>query len=462
MGRLHVFVVVALLGACNSGQEGTGAKLTTDAGAGGPYTGQQAPPGPPVTLTMLRHDNQSYAKADDDAFADYSATHPNVHVQATSVNWVTWTGALNSDLKLNRYPYDLILMPPSVVCSFADNLADVPPEVTTLANAQQVFFPQPLAGSVCNGVLKGLPAEYNLEYGGVVVNLDRYQAKFGRLPNWPDWPTFIAEAAQLAEFDPTGKPCWNGLDISTDWTEPIRHILLSQILQRGGHYSTPDGLFDFNTVEARASMTEMIGWINVNKVMSLSLVPEMSFILNRLATGATGVGCGNPIEPLSTMGYVGPWSLREVLPLVPAGITRHYGYFRVPPMVGTEHKFVQNSGFAFAVPKTSKNAAAAWALAGAIALSPPAMKKWAATAGTLPALRANGTPEAAAGDPVLSQVQPLLEKGQWQGYIPSAAIEAVDGAIVTNFVAALKGTKTIDQALADMQLTANTAIMLNR
>jgi multiple sugar transport system substrate-binding protein len=413
---------------------------------------------------MLRHDNQSFAKADDDAFAAYSAAHPEVRVEATSVNWATWTGALNSDLKRDRYMFDLVLMPPSVVCSFADNLEDVPPEVITLEEARRVFFPQPLAGVICDGRLKGLPVEYNLEYGGVVINVDRYQAKFGKpMPDWTTWNQFIMEAAQLAEIDPTaGTPCFNGLDISPDWTEPIRHIFLSQILQRGGHYATPDGLFDLDTQEARDSLAEMMKWINMDKVMSLNLVPPMnSFILDRLVAGATGFGCADATEPLTTMGYVGPWALREVTSQT-ADMSRRYGYFRVPPMVGTEHRFVQNSGFAFAVPKTSKNAKAAWAVIGATALSPETMKQWGATAGALPALRANGTPEAAAGDPVLSQVQPLLELGQWQGYVPSSAIEEVDGAFVTNFLAAVRGTKTIDQALADMQQTANNAILQAR
>jgi multiple sugar transport system substrate-binding protein len=463
MSRLHSLAMAAFLGACGGGSSGTPTPTGGTGGTGGTGAvdgGFQ--PTSAVTLTMLRHDNQSYAKADDDAFAAYSALHPNVQVEATSVNWVTWTGALNSDLKRDKYPYDIVLMPPSVVCSFADNLQDVPADVLTLADAQKTFFPQPLAGSVCNGHLKGLPVEYNLEYGGVVVNLDRYQARFGHMPVWNNWTMFLGEAMQLATTDPMGKPCFNGLDISTDWTEPIRHILLSQILQRGGNYATSDGLFDFNSQQARDSLAEMIKWINVDKVMSLSLVPGMSFILNRLAAGASGVGCGDPTEPLTTMGYVGSWALREVPPLVPAGKTQHYGYFRVPPMVGTEHKFVQNSGFAFAVPKTSKNARVAWDVAAFVALSPEQMKQWAATAGTLPALLANGTPEAAAGDPLLSQIQPLLAKGQWQGYIPSAAIETVDGAIVNGFLAALKGEKTIEQALADMQQTANTAIMQNR
>ena len=418
----------------------------------------------PVTLLMLRHDNQSYSKADDEAFADYKLTHPNVSVMATNVDWFTWVTRLNADLPRDQYPFDLILMPPSVTCGFADHLSDVPADAVDLAQAQNTFFSAPLSGSVCNGVLKGLPIEYNLEYGGVVVNLDRYQAKYpGMRPAWKTWDEFLKQASELSEFDPvTGKACTNGLDIDPDWPEPVRHIFLSQILQRGGDYwsARKDNTFDFNTAEARASLAAMASWVTVNKVMSVNLVPDKNtLVTTRMAKGATGYGCGGPGQPLSTMGYVGTWGLPDILNQVPAGTTTHYEYFGLPPMVGEQHKFVQNSGFAFAVPKSSKNQKAAWDLIKAIALSPDVMRKWTATAGTLPALRANGTAAAAMSDPQLAKVQPLLEHGQWMGYIPSASTEPVLGAMVSNFFAVVKGTKTIDVALADMEKKANEAII---
>jgi ABC-type glycerol-3-phosphate transport system substrate-binding protein len=131
-------------------------------------------------------------------------------------------------------------------------------------------------------------------------------------------------------------------------------------------------------------------------------------------------------------------------------------------MVGTEHKFIQNSGWAFAVPKTTRNPQVAWDIARSLALSPEAMRKWSSVTGALPALRVNGTAAAAASHPSLAKVQPLLEKGQWLGFIPTGAIEVVSGTLVNNFFAAATGTKSVDQALIDMQQTANEAIEKNR
>jgi multiple sugar transport system substrate-binding protein len=216
----------------------------------------------------------------------------------------------------------------------------------------------------------------------------------------------------------------------------------------------------------------MVDWIKVKKVMNTGLIPDKNtFVTTRLATGATGYGWNDVAKPLAIMGYCGTWGLTDtkgqfekaqMVGSIPKDIHTQYGFYTVPPMVGTEHKFVQNSGWALTVPKTAKHPKEAWDFIKSLALSPEAMRKWAATTGALPALKVNGTADAAKVDPLLAKVQPLLEHGQWVGYIPAGAIETVEGAIVSNFFAAAKGDKTVDVALADMQKSANDALAANK
>jgi multiple sugar transport system substrate-binding protein len=444
MRRVWALAVLGMMASCGDDGDGTGG---------------------PVTLTELRHDNPPYMKADDEFFADYNKTHPNVKIVDTTVKYQTLGSTMLTDLKADRLTVDMVRVIPSWVCSFADNLADVPADVITLAQAQSQFFAAPLAGSTCNGKLKALPIEYNLEYGGVVVNVTKYQTKYpGKMPAWPAWGDFIREARELTEFDMMGNPAANGLDISPEWPQPAKHIFFSMILQRGGDYWAPSKQsFDFKSPAALESFQAMVDWIVKDKVMYPAIVPDANtFVTSRLAAGATGYGWNDPNKPLAVMAYAGTWALPNTVGQLPAGSTMRFDFYALPPMVGGEHKFVQNSGFALAVPKTSKNQKAAWDVIKALALSPTAMRKWAATAGTLPALKENGTPAAAGADPLLARVQPLLERGQWVGYIPAGAIETVEGAIVSNFFAAVKGTKTIDKALTDMQDTSNNALQQNR
>jgi hypothetical protein len=90
------------------------------------------------------------------------------------------------------------------------------------------------------------------------------------------------------------------------------------------------------------------------------------------------------------------------------------------------------------------------------------MKRWSATTVTLPALRVNGGADAASADPVLAQVQPLLERGVYIGQMPAGAIQTMEGAILSNVFAVVRGIKDVPTALADMQRTTNEAFAQNR
>jgi multiple sugar transport system substrate-binding protein len=274
------------------------AALATGCGSGSD-SGQPAgdagtPPVAPqtqVTIAFLQHGNPDYDTANGAAFRAYERAHPNVTIQTTTVEFETLTATLLADLKNDRLNADLLQVPGNWVCSFAANLADVPAEVVTMAAAQTVFFDAPLKGGTCAGVMKGVPVEYNLEYGGVVVNVDKFRARFpGRTPAWVDWTSFIADAAALAEFD-GATPKANGLDIDPNWPGPVVYIFFAQILQRGGQYWAPSGdRLDLMTQAARDAVTDMTNWITRDKVMSLSLIPDRPdiFVATRLARGATG------------------------------------------------------------------------------------------------------------------------------------------------------------------------------
>src|SRR5205085_118557 len=128
------------------------------------------------------------------------------------------------------------------------------------------------------------------------------------------------------------------------------HIFLASILQRGSQYWAPDhNSFDLSTPAAHEAVADIVNWIVNDKVMSLSLVPPGDgFVGTRLAHGTTGYGWNDPLRPLSAMGYVGSWGLAFVKSeLPPQMAATRYAYVALPPMVGTQHKFVSYGGWAF-------------------------------------------------------------------------------------------------------------------
>jgi multiple sugar transport system substrate-binding protein len=388
-------------------------------------------------------------------------------VQVTTIEYASLTARLLAELKNDKLPADLLQVPGNWACSFAANLADVPADVLTLDAANSMFFAPQVEGTTCGGVLKGIPIEYNLEYGGVVLDVDKYQTHFpGKTPSWPDWSNFIMEASALAEFD-MGMPKANGLDIDPNWPGPMVYIFLASILQHGGQYwsTTKGDMFDLSSQAAKDAMADIVSWVVKDKVMSLSLIPPGpgTFVGTRLAQGQTGFGWSDPNKPLSVMGYLGTWGLSAVRgQLLPDRKNVRYGYFAVPPMVGTQHQFVTYGGWSFAVPKTAKNPKVAWDIARSLALDPAAMRQWSATTLSLPALKANATAEAAANDPTLAQVLPLLPVGRYIGHMPAGAIQTMEGAILANVFAVVRGEKDVDRALADIQKTTNDAFVANR
>jgi multiple sugar transport system substrate-binding protein len=421
----------------------------------------------PVTIAFLEHDNPNYGTANAAAFTAYKAKHPNVTINVTTIQYASLTAQLVADLKNDRLQADLLQVPGNWACSFAANLADVPADVLTLDAAKMTFFEPQVDGTTCDGVMKGLPIEYNLEYGGAVLDVDKYQAKFpGKTPAWDNWNAFISDAAALTEYDAAGMPRANGLDIDPNWPGAIVYIFLAEIVQHGGQYWAASGdRFDLSTQAAHDGLADIVSWIVDKKVMSLSLVPTdpSGFVATRLAQGTPGYGWDDPNKPLSVMGYLGSWGLSLVKGLLPpARQNEHYDYVALPPIVGTEHKFVTYGGWSFAVPKTSKNQRRAWDIAKSIALDPTAMKQWQATTTSLPALRVNGSATAAATDPLLAKVQPLLDVGQYIGHMPAAGIQNMEGAISSNVFDVVRGKKTVDMALAEMQQQINAAFAASK
>jgi multiple sugar transport system substrate-binding protein len=454
---------VVLAAAWLAGCKGSSEMTMSTAGDGGPPVNDQTP----VTIAFLEHGNPDYGKANKVAFDAYHAAHPNVTIKVTTIEYASLTATLLADLKSDKLPYDLLQVPGNWACSFAANLADVPADVLTMDAARAAFFAPQVEGTSCGGALKGLPIEYNLEYGGVVVDVDKYQAHFpGKTPSWMDWAGFISEASALAEFGPDGAPKTNGLDIDPNWPGPIVYIFLADILQHGGQYWSAAGdTFDLDSQPARDALADIVSWVVDHKVMSLSLIPggPGGFVATRLAEGATGYGWSDPTKPLSVMGFVGSWGLAAVRGfLPPERKDAHYDYFAVPPMVGTQHKFVTYGGWSFAVPKTGKNQRVAWDVARSLALDPRAMKQWSATTLALPALRANATAEAAASDPLLAKVAPLLSQGAYIGHMPAGAIQTMEGAILSNVFDVVRGMKDVTTALAAIQQSTNEAFAQNR
>ena len=94
---------------------------------------------------------------------------------------------------------------------YAERLAPAPDTVMTVAAAKDTFYGAPIGGFIVDGTLYGLPQEFNLEYGGVLVNKTKFDAAGVAFPPaWTDRTALLTDAQELAEVDDTRyhDGCW--------------------------------------------------------------------------------------------------------------------------------------------------------------------------------------------------------------------------------------------------------------
>ena len=119
---------------------------------------------------------------------------------------------------------------------YYERLAPVPADVMTLEQAKETFYAAPIGGYIVNDVLYGMPQEFNMEYGGVLVNKTKFEAAGLTFP--PQWKTMddvIADALSLAQVDDSGHDdhgrfplhlCRPDLGIFPGWHQAARWRLL--------------------------------------------------------------------------------------------------------------------------------------------------------------------------------------------------------------------------------------------
>jgi multiple sugar transport system substrate-binding protein len=319
-------------------------------------------------------------------------------------------------------------MPPSYACGYAAQLTPIPASVMSDAQARDLFLGAPLEGSTCKGTLMGLPREYNLEYGGILVNMQRYRAKFpGKTPaDWKTWDDVLNDAKALTERDAAGKVTVAGLEFRH--RDPVKHIFLALILQQGGQFWNADhSAFTFNTPEARNALQWMADAALVHKYLNLDEPPPRWWALAL-------------VEDRAAMVYTGTWgnAVAQQTAMM-ENKTVDLAYFRHPPFFGKDHIFVQNSGWSLVVPKNSANPAVALDVAKFMTTDPATVSEWSRLAGSISPLRVQASPQALSADPIKASIQPLLDLGHWVGYMPPKPLTDTRQSWFNNTLAVMRG-----------------------
>ncbi len=243
----------------------------------------------PAVLRMWVHTNNAFIAGYEPIIAAYETEHPNVDIQLENFDYELYLQTLQTAMPAGEEA-DILQLFGTWTSQYYERLAPVPAEVMTIEQAKQTFYAAPIGGYIVNGVLYGMPQEFNMEYGGVLVNKTKFEAAGLTYP--PQWQTMddvLADALKLVQKDESGMMSTAGFHFTA--ADPTWASFLAGIKQRGGDYWNADQSgFTFNTPEARAQLQWMLDAVNAGVVDPIVFNDSTNFVIDAFFQGKVGIG----------------------------------------------------------------------------------------------------------------------------------------------------------------------------
>jgi len=389
---------------------------------------------------MWVHTNNAFIAGYEPLIAAYEGEHPDVDIQLENFDYELYLQTLQTAMPAQEEA-DILQLFGTWTSQYYERLAPVPANVMTIEQAQQTFYAAPIGGYIVDGVLYGMPQEFNMEYGGVLVNQTKFEA--AGLPYPPQWHTMeavLADAVALAQTDEAGMMSTAGLHFTA--ADPTSASFLAGIKQRGGDYWNADHSgFTFNTPEARAQLEWMVAAVEAGAVDPIVFNDTTNFVIDAFFQGKVGIG------------YIGTWAIAEGQNNFP-DFTDKWDYLYLPPVQG-DPVFVADSGWGLTVSPNSKNQDIAWDFVKFVTAVPANAAQWNIASGTIPAMMAVAeSPEIAAAMPWVPKALDILPFGEYLGNMPDRDLVMYE-IIYPHILNALQGVETVDQALQAIDTEAN-------
>jgi multiple sugar transport system substrate-binding protein len=392
-----------------------------------------------IELRLWMHQNPAFIAANEEIIRRFEAENPNVTIKLESFEYDLFIQTLQTSMPAGTEG-DIMEMFGSWVCSYADRLAEMPSSVMSYSEAKEVFYAAPLDGYYCGGKLYGLPNEFNIENGAVLVNPAMYEAAgLDYPPTWNTTDDLLADAQQLTQFDGDVMTVSGYHFISGDG---LAFQFLAGILQRGGEYWKADGSgLELDTPEAKETLQDMKRWVDEYQVTD-------AFLFNGDSNWVGDSFFSNQVA----IGFIGPW-------IVPVGLEEYtdmeFDYLPIPNYAGDQHYFAADAGWGKLVSPNCEHKDIAFEFVKFAAANADNAKTWNIATGTIPALKS------VAADPDLLEEAPwfeaslkVLDYGRYVGPLPDRDLFWYD-IVYPHILGVFQDTETIDEALQAIDAESN-------
>jgi multiple sugar transport system substrate-binding protein len=390
-----------------------------------------------VTLRLWAHQEGPFNDAVQALIDAYTAEHPNVTIEMETFEYDLYIQTLQTSMPAGDEA-DVLELFGSWTCSYADRLVPAPMDVDA-----SLYYEATFNGYVCDDQVMGLPFEFNLEYGAVLVNQAMFEdAGLDFPPQWEDWDALVSDALALVKIE-DGQMTVAGYHFTN--ADAIAFSFLAEILQRGGDYWNDDQTaFVFDSEEALASLQHMKDLVDAGVVDPVLFNDDANWSGDAFFTDQVAIA------------LIGPWAVAYGLDSFP-----DFGAFDYValPSIGDEPRFAADSGWGLAVSQNSPSADVAWDFVQFATSQPENALLFNTETGTIPALRElveneDYKAQLLAATPALEAVLPLLPYGQYIGSMPDRDLLFYD-IIYPNILDMLQGLQSVEDAAAYINEDAN-------
>jgi len=349
-------------------------------------------------ITWWTHNNPAFVSANKEMIKRFEADNPEIHVVYQYFPYDVFINKLQTAYASSTEP-DIQQMFGTWVTDYAKKglLAEVPIEKAAL---EKDFFPAAIGAYIWEGKAFGMPHEYNLENGAMLVNVKMFKDAGLSYPK--TWDEIITTGKQLTK--------WNGDAIEQSGfaftnNDSITFMFLAFILQQGATFWDKDGVHvNFNTPEAQKAWMFETALETTDKLTQEKAYP--------------GLGSFEVFfQGKAAIAHQGPWVIGAAKESYPDyKYPTDFDYVPVPSFVpGQPARFAAESGWGEVVSQRSEHKDAAFKFMQFMA-KPENARDWNIVTFTVPSLQAlkddaQFLQEAPAMKPSLD----VLQYGEWVG-----------------------------------------------
>lgn len=285
-----------------------------------------------VTLTMWAHQNEPWNNAWLEKIQEFETENPGITINLETFPYDEFESKVQTSLIDGEGGADIYELWGGWALDFAPTgaLLEIPEEFA--AQIRDDCYEPTYGALEAGGKLYGMPIEFNIENGGLLVNLHLMEKLGLSIPTtWDELKEVAVKGTQMSGDTYTVK----GFDF-VNW-DSVPYLYLSMILQQGSNYLNSDGTFNVKTDESKKAFDELASLVVKDKVTDLE----------GLTGGGTLEGYQQLYADKALMVPRGPWTISEGLQTFGLTLGTDFDYVAMP-WYADQHKFAAENGWSLA------------------------------------------------------------------------------------------------------------------